>query len=72
MLFKPDGMVTDDPADVTFWKAKAGIWLTGMPGFHASLTDQELWQVSPLLGGAVKLPALVEQALAAPVPPAQP
>lgn len=65
-LFQPDEMVTDDPAGVTFWKAKHGIRLSGMPGFQASLSDEQLWQVSLLLAGADKLPASVEQALAAP------
>jgi len=65
-LFQPDEMVTDDPAGVTFWKAKYGIRLSGMPGFQASLSDEQLWQVSLLLAGADKLPAPVEQSLAAP------
>jgi thiosulfate dehydrogenase len=65
-LFQPDEMVTDDPAGVTFWKAKYGIRLSGMPGFQASLSDEQLWQVSLLLAGADKLPASVQRALAAP------
>jgi thiosulfate dehydrogenase len=65
-LFQPDQMVTDDPAGVTFWKAKYGIRLSGMPGFQASLSDEQLWQVSLLLAGADKLPASVQQALTAP------
>ena len=65
-LFQPDEMVTDDPAGVTFWKAKYGIRLSGMPGFQASLSDEQLWQVSLLLAGADKLPASVQQALTAP------
>jgi len=64
-LFKTREMVTDDPPGVTFWKAKNGIRLTGMPGYHASLTDEQLWQVSLLLTEADKLPALVQQDLAA-------
>ncbi|MGO9273241.1 MAG: c-type cytochrome [Terriglobia bacterium] len=67
-LFQPDEMVTDDPAGVTFWKAKNGIRLTGMPGFHASLSDAQLWQVSVLLAGADKLPAAVQTVLAPPAP----
>jgi thiosulfate dehydrogenase len=65
-LFQPDAMVTDDPAGVTFWKAKYGIRLSGMPGFQASLSDEQLWQVSLLLAGADKLPASVQQAVNAP------
>jgi mono/diheme cytochrome c family protein len=65
-LFQRDAMVTDDPAGVTFWKAKYGIRLSGMPGFQASLSDEQLWQVSLLLAGADKLPTSVQQALNAP------
>ncbi len=62
-LLEPHGMVTDDLAGVTFWKAKNGIRLSGMPGFHASLSDQQMWQVSVLLANADKLPADVKQEL---------
>jgi len=65
-LFQADEMVTDDPAGVTFWKGKYRIRLSGMPGFQASLSDKQLWQVSLLLAGADKLPASVQQALTAP------
>lgn len=73
-LFEPNHMVTDDPAGVTFWKAKNGIRLTGMPGFHASLTDNQLWQVSLLLAQADKLPPAATQELTTPTPapPAMP
>jgi thiosulfate dehydrogenase len=67
-LFQPDHMVTDDPPGVTFWKAKNGIRLSGMPGFHASLNDQQLWSVSLLLAHADKLPPTVTQTLSAPPP----
>jgi hypothetical protein len=55
--------VTDDPAGETFWKAKNGIRLTGMPGFGASLSEQQLWQVSLLLAHADKLPLSVQKVL---------
>jgi thiosulfate dehydrogenase len=73
-LFKPDHMVTDDPVGVTYWKVKHGIRLTGMPGFHDSLTDEQIWNVSLLLANADKLPADVKEALQARFgpPPAQP
>jgi thiosulfate dehydrogenase len=64
-LFEGREMVTDDPPGETFWKAKNGIRLSGMPGFSKSLTDDELWQVSVLLSAADKLPTRVVQALAA-------
>jgi len=65
-LFDPNEMVADDPPGETFWKAKNGIRLTGMPGFASSLSDQQMWQVSLLLANADKLPASVQQALVAP------
>lgn len=62
-LFTPDGRVTDDPPGVTYWKVKNGIRLTGMPGFHASLTDMQLWQVTALVARADKLAPEVMDAL---------
>ena len=62
-LFDEKEMVTDDPAGETFWKAKYGIRLSGMPGFRNSLTDSELWQVSMLLASADKLPNRVLEVL---------
>ena len=62
-LFKTEEMVTDDPPGVTFWKAKNGIRLSGMPGFSASLSDKQLWQVSLLLANADKLPAATQRNL---------
>ncbi len=67
-LFTADGRVSDDPAGVTYWKVKNGIRLTGMPGFHASLADQQLWQVTALVARADKLPPEVLDALK-PTPP---
>ena len=57
-------MVTDDPPGKIFWQAKNGIRLTGMPGFNASLSDEQLWDVSLFLANADKLPASAQQALA--------
>jgi mono/diheme cytochrome c family protein len=71
-LFHPDEMVTDDTPGETFWKAKNGIRLTGMPGFASSLSEPQMWQVSLLLANADKLPASVQQALAAPAAAAPP
>jgi thiosulfate dehydrogenase len=64
-LFEPRHMVTDDPVGATYWKAKHGIRLTGMPGFTGLLTDEQLWNVSLLLAHADKLPPEVKQALSA-------
>ena len=33
----------------TFWVVKNGIRLTGMPGFGASMSDEQIWQVSLML-----------------------
>jgi mono/diheme cytochrome c family protein len=68
-LFTTDGGVTDDPAGVTYWKVKNGIRLTGMPGFQATLVDQDMWQVTALVARADKLPPEALDALkpAAPV-----
>ena len=61
-FFQGNG-VTDDPVADTYWKAKNGIRLTGMPGYGPSLSEQQLWQVSLLLAHADKLPASVQTAL---------
>jgi len=55
--------VADDPAGETYWKAKNGIRLTGMPGFGSSLSEQQLWQVTLLLAHADKLTAGVHKVL---------
>lgn len=68
-LFEGKG-VTDDPPGETYWKAANGIRLTGMPAFDKSLSTTQLWQVSLLLANADKLPASVQQTLAAPLPTA--
>jgi thiosulfate dehydrogenase len=69
-LLDPSGMVTDDPVGVTYWKAKNGIRLSGMPGFKDSLSDEQLYSVSLMLANADKLPADVKAKLsAAPAPP---
>lgn len=65
-LFEPSHMVTDDPAGVTYWKAKHGIRLSGMPGFDGLLTNEQLWNVSLLLANADSLPPNVKKSLTAP------
>jgi len=65
-LLPPKKGVTDDQVGETFWKVKNGIRLTGMPGFVASLSETEMWQVSLLLREADKLPPAVLQILRAP------
>jgi thiosulfate dehydrogenase len=68
-LFHGTG-VTDDPAWETYWKAKNGIRLTGMPAFKGALNDTQLWQVSVLLANADKISPAVKSALTSPPPPA--
>src|SRR5579863_7832471 len=68
-LLQEKEMVTDDPPGKIYWQARNGIRLTGMPGFQASLSDNQLWQVSLFLANADKLPASAQQELA-PVTPA--
>jgi thiosulfate dehydrogenase len=62
-LFNKDEMVTDDPVGRTFWTAKNGLRMTGMPGFGEMLSETQLWQVSLLLSQADKLPSGVKGAL---------
>jgi thiosulfate dehydrogenase len=66
--------VTDDPAGETYWKVDNGIRMTGMPGFHDTLSTTQMWQVSLLLANADKLPQVVKDSLTAvaPTTPAAP
>ncbi len=67
--------VTDDEPGESYWKVANGIRLTGMPGFHDSLSETQMWQVSLLVAGADKLPKSVTEALSAasiPVPEKSP
>ena len=70
-LFHGTG-VTDDPAWETYWKAKNGIRLTGMPGFKESLDDTQIWQVSVLLANADKISPAVKAALTSTAAAVQP
>lgn len=55
--------VTDDPVGETYWKAKNGIRLTGMPAYGPSMSELQLWQVSLLLAHADKLPPGAQKTL---------
>lgn len=70
-LFHGKG-VTDDPAGETYWKVANGIRMTGMPGYRKTLSDTQMWQVSLLLAGADKLPAIVQNSLISPSTPPAP
>jgi mono/diheme cytochrome c family protein len=65
-LLPPKKGVTDDEVGETYWKVKNGIRLTGMPGYGASLSESEMWQVSLLLLHADKLPEPVAAVLRQP------
>jgi thiosulfate dehydrogenase len=71
LLFKGKG-VTDDPPQLSYWKATNGIRLTGMPGFTDILSDTERWQVALLVANADKIPDSVKKALAPEPVPAAP
>ena len=71
-LLDPKHMVTDDPPGESYWKISNGIRMTGMPAFHSSLSDTQMWQVSLMLASADKLPASVNLILAQPLPSEQP
>jgi len=64
-LFHGTG-VSDDPAWETYWKAKNGFRLTGMPGFKGRLNDTQLWQVSVLLANSDKISPAVKAVLVSP------
>lgn len=66
-LFRGKGVTDDEPGE-TYWKVANGIRLTGMPCFHGSLSETQMWQVSLLLTNADKLPDSVKQVLAAATP----
>jgi mono/diheme cytochrome c family protein len=52
--------VEDDPAGVTYWKVYHGIRFTGMPSYAATLTDNQIWQVTAFLANMDRLPASVD------------
>jgi mono/diheme cytochrome c family protein len=58
--------VTDDEAWESYWKVENGIRMTGMPGFHGTLNETQIWQVTVLVKNADKIPAPVKAALTEP------
>jgi thiosulfate dehydrogenase len=69
LMFKGKG-VTDDPPQVSYWKVKNGIRLTGMPTFKGVLDDTQMWQLALFVANADKLPDSAKMVLAPPPPPA--
>jgi mono/diheme cytochrome c family protein len=53
--------VEDDPDGVTYWKVAHGIRLTGMPSFNATLTDQQIWQITLFVQHMDSLPPAAER-----------
>jgi thiosulfate dehydrogenase len=69
LMFKGKG-VTDDPPQVSYWKVKNGIRLTGMPTFKGILDDTQMWQVALLVANADKVPDSAKKLLVPEPPPA--
>ena len=63
LLFKGEG-VTDDPPQISYWKAANGIRLSGMPSFKGALTDTQLWQLALLVALANEISDSVKKILA--------
>ena len=62
-LFHGKGVTDDEQRARPTGRSANGIRLTGIPGFHSALKDDQLWQVSLLLANADKLPDSVKNAL---------
>jgi thiosulfate dehydrogenase len=60
--------VSDDPIGETYWKIENGIRLTGVPAFHQSLSENQIWQIALLLANAEKLPAAAKTIVSSPAP----
>jgi mono/diheme cytochrome c family protein len=70
-LIDPKHGVTDDPPGETYWKVSNGIRMTGMPSFHQSLGETQMWQVSLMLANLDKVPPDVTVLLNQPLPTEQ-
>lgn len=55
-FFRPNAEKIDDPAAEVYWKVRNGIRLTGMPGFHRSLNDGQVREVTGFIEDATTLP----------------
>lgn len=53
--------VEDDPEELSFWKIKHGIRLTGMPSWRYSLNDRQIWTLALFLKHMDKLPPTVQK-----------
>ena len=68
LMFKGKG-VTDDPPQVSYWKVKNGIRMTGMPTFKNILDDTQMWQLALFVANADKLPDSAKNLLVPEPPP---
>ena len=57
--------VEDDPEAETYWKIAHGIRFTGMPGFHETVAEPEMWQIALFVKHMNALPAGTRAAWAA-------
>lgn len=55
-FFRPNAKKIDDPPDEVYWKVENGIRLTGMPGFHQSLKDGQVRDLTAFIERATDLP----------------
>lgn len=58
-LLAKDG-VEDDPENMTYWKLDHGIRFSAMPAFGATLSAEQLWQLTMFLSHMDKLPPAAE------------
>jgi thiosulfate dehydrogenase len=54
--------VEDDPVEMSYWKVAHGIRFTGMPAFHATLSDQQMWQIALFVRHMNALPPRAQRA----------
>jgi mono/diheme cytochrome c family protein len=54
--------VEDDPDGENYWKIFHGIRMTGMPAYHGTLTEQQIWQLTLFLKNMDKLTPAAQKA----------
>ena len=58
----------NEPVGQNYWIVANGIRLSGMPGYRAALSEEQLWQVTQFLAARGNLPGSAAAALAVPTP----
>jgi len=61
-LFHGVGVTDDEPWE-SYWIVENGVHMTGMPSFHGTLNETQIWQVVMLVKNADKVPATVRGVL---------